>query len=228
MKTKFISIAAIILLSATFAFSQTIDKPATSFGILGGVNFQNFNGKDNSGDKIENDMIIGFHAGVNIMIPLVPEFYFQPGLLFTTKGSKHVYDLATETVSISYIELPLNLVYRGLLGNGHVLIGFGPYVAYGIMGKVKLESDLGDLTSDIEFKNELADGDDYLTPFFKALDAGGNVFFGYEMAGGLFMQMNAQLGMLKINPDDKRLLPVYGEKLSVKNTGFGLSLGYRF
>jgi hypothetical protein len=48
------------------------------------------------------------------------------------------------------------------------------------------------------------------------------------MAGGLFLQLNAQLGLMKINPEDNRLVVMYGEELSVKNTGFGLSLGYRF
>jgi hypothetical protein len=48
------------------------------------------------------------------------------------------------------------------------------------------------------------------------------------MAGGIFLQLNGQLGMLKINPEDKRIITVYSDKLSVKNTGFGLSLGYRF
>jgi hypothetical protein len=51
---------------------------------------------------------------------------------------------------------------------------------------------------------------------------------GFEMAGGLFLQLNAQLGMLKINPEDNRLIQIYSDQLSVKNTGFGLSMGYRF
>jgi hypothetical protein len=42
-----------------------------------------------NGDMLENDMIVGYHVGFNVQIsPLVPEFYFQPGLLFSTKGAK--------------------------------------------------------------------------------------------------------------------------------------------
>ena len=51
-------------------------KSQTSFGILGGLNFQNINGTDNDGDKLNNDLILGFHAGVNLMIPVAPDFYF--------------------------------------------------------------------------------------------------------------------------------------------------------
>ncbi len=59
----------------------------------------------------------------------------------------------------------------------------------------------------------------------RRMDVGGNIFFGYEMANGLFAQLNTQLGLIKINPKDNRITD---DKTSVKNTGFGASLGYRF
>ena len=226
MKTRLLSMALILILSVPFTMAQ--DPVKTSFGILGGVNFQNFNGKNNSGDMLENDMIIGYHAGFNIQIPLAPQFYFQPGLLFSTKGSEKSFGSFTGTYKLSYIELPLNLVYKGLLGTGYVFIGFGPYAAYGIMGKSELEVGSATIESDIEFKDVLESGDPLTTPYFNPLDAGANIFFGYEMAGGIFVQLNAQLGLLKINPEDNRDIVVYSDELSVKNTGFGVSLGYRF
>lgn len=225
MKTRKISIALILMLSVTFAFGQFSEPVKTSFGILSGANFQTFSGKDNGGDKLENDMLVGFHAGVNVLIPVAPEFYFQPGLLFTTKGAKNTSSIMTSTYSISYIEMPLNLVYRGSLGSGYVLVGFGPYVSYGIMGKAKHEGGALSYESDIEFKNEVETGDPLTTSYFKAFDAGGNVFVGYEMAMGVFIQLNTQIGMLNIKPEDKRLL---SDDSVMKNTGFGLSLGYRF
>ncbi len=227
MKTILISILLIFMLSSTLIFAQSTEKAKTSFAILGGVNFQNLNGKDNNGDKLENDMIIGFHAGVNIQIPIAPEFYFQPGLLFTTKGAKNSYGSLTGTFKLSYIELPLNLVYKGALGNGFVMIGFGPYVGYGIGGKASIDYQSSTIESDIVFKNVVDTGDEYVA-YCKAFDAGGNIFAGYELTGGIFIQLNAQLGMLKINPEDNRSFTVYSDKLSVKNTGFGISLGYRF
>lgn len=209
----------------TITYSKGNDNGKTSFGILGGVNMQTFNGKDASGNKLENDMVIGYHAGVNMMIPIAPEFYFQPGLLFSVKGAKNTTSLITSTYSISSIELPLNLVYRGSLGNGYILVGFGPYVSYGIMGNAKFEGGPLSYESDIEFKDVVEIGDPLTSTYFKALDAGGNVFVGYEMAAGIFIQLNTQIGMLNIKPEDKRLL---GNDSVVKNTGFGLSIGYRF
>ncbi len=228
MKSRLFSFALILMLSTSIAFGQGTVNPGTSFGILGGVNFQNFNGRDNNGNTLDNDLIIGYHAGVNIQIPLVPEFYVQPGLLFSVKGSENDFGLLTGTYRLSYIEIPLNLVYKGVLGNGYVTLGLGPYIGYGISGTSKLESGSVTIETDVEFTNVVESGDPFTTIHFRPFDAGGNIFAGYEMAGGLFLQLNAQLGMLKINPEDRRSVVVYSEELSVKNTGFGLSLGYRF
>jgi len=227
MKTKLISLIMILLLSASLAIAQSTDKAKVSFAILGGVNFQNLNGKDNNGNKLENDMIIGYHAGVNVQIPVAPEFFFQPGLIFTTKGAKNTYGSLTGTFKLSYIELPLNFVYKTLLGKGSFMLGFGPYIGYGIGGTASIENESTTFKTDIEFKNVVETGDP-LVPYAKAFDAGGNIFAGYEMAGGIFLQLNGQLGMLKVNPEDNRIIPVFSDKSSVKNTGFGISIGYRF
>lgn len=219
MKTKLISIAFTLLLFVTFTNAQI------SVGVLGGGNLQNLNGKNYSGDALENTMIPGFHAGLNVEIPVAPEFYFQPGLLFSTKGAKNVGSLLTTTTNLSYVELPLNFLYKGALGNGFVLLGVGPYVAYAIKGKVTTEGGSVSLENAVKFQNVVEVGDSPLIPYYRALDAGGNIFFGYEMSSGIFAQVNAQLGMLNINPEYKILT---NDKSAVKNTGFGLSLGYRF
>ncbi|NTW25346.1 MAG: PorT family protein [Lentimicrobium sp.] len=227
MKTRFLSLIMMLILTGTIASAQSTDK--LSFGLLGGVNFQNLNGKDMNGDKLTNDMIVGFHAGVNVQIPIAPQFYFQPGLLFSTKGAKNEYSVLgvniISTTKLSYIEMPLNLVYKAQLGNGFFMLGFGPYIGYGISGNVVTEGGDLSLDQDIEFVNVVETSDNQTVPYYKAFDVGGNIFAGYETAGGLFAQFNTQLGMVKINPEYKILTD---DESSVKNTGFGLSLGYRF
>jgi len=212
MKNRLLSIVLILVLSASFAIAQ--EKSKMSFGVLGGVNFQNLNGKLSSGDKLENDMLLGFHGGVNVQIPVAPEFYFQPGLMFATKGAKNTYTILgsefTDEIKINYIEMPLNLVYKGAVGNGFFMLGFGPYLAYGISGKQVFEG------NSITFER----GVDY-----NAFDAGANIFAGFEMSSGLFMQLDTQFGMLNINPDAENST---NDQSTAKNTGFGLSLGYRF
>ncbi len=211
--------------SGSLLLAQSPEKGETSFGILGGVNFQTFNGKDGNGDKLTNDLLVGYHAGVNIAIPVAPEFFFQPGVLFSIKGAKNEGSSITSTHKLSYIEVPLNLVYKGLLGSGYVMVGFGPYISYGIKGKVTYEGGSLSYEPEVEFKNLVDVTDSELTTYYKAMDAGGNIFVGYEMAGGLFFQLNAQMGMLNIKPEDNRIISNNNVE---KNTGFGLSLGYRF
>lgn len=224
MKTKLISIVVIFLFSLTVATAQR-QAGKTSFAVLGGVNFQNLTGKDYAGDKLDNNLITGFHVGANVQIPIVPEFYFQPGILFSTKGGKHEGNSVTSTTSLSYIEVPLNFMYKGLLGSGYVFLGLGPYIGYAVTGKVKYESGSESEKKDIEFQNVVELDDPLTVPYAKAFDVGGNIFFGYEMAVGVFAQLNAQLGLVKINPEYEVLTD---DKSVTKNTGFGLSLGYRF
>lgn len=214
------------LLIPLVIITLSLNSMAQGFGVRAGVNFQNINGKDSEGDQLENNLIPGFNLGVNYEIPVGTDIYFQPGLLFSMKGAKSETTILTvdfdEKVLISYIELPLNLVFKPLLGSGHMLLGFGPYLAYGVGGKYKLDSDVVNNEFDIKFKNSIDDqGEDefYLRPF----DAGANFIIGYELANMLSLQLNAQLGLVNILPESS-----VDDKSVWKNTGFGLSVGYRF
>lgn len=193
---------AIVLVMTSMTHAQT------TFGVRAGVNFQNINGKS-EGKSLENKLKTGINLGINAEIGVAPDFYFQPGLLFTTKGAK-IEGSGDVKVNLSYLEIPMNLVYKPVLGNGNLIAGFGPYMAYGIGGKWK--SDAGDI--DVKFGSG---DDDDVKPF----DMGANLLFGYEFASKLSVQMNAQLGLLN-------LMPKGDSDNSLKNTGFGISLGYRF
>lgn len=216
MNTRIVTVMMMLIFAASTANSQGI-----RFGVLGGVNFQNINGKDITGDRLENKLIIGYHAGVNAMIGIAPEIYFQPGLLFSTKGGLNKDASPDLKYKLNYVELPLNILYRGQIGNGFVLLGFGPYLGYAINGKTVI----GDTKRDIQFQNSTGSGDSNLDTYFRAFDAGANIFAGYEMGSGIFVQLNTQLGLLNINPENKL---VSDDKSIRKNTGYGLSIGYRF
>ncbi len=203
MKTKTLIVAVLAMVSSSAIYAQS----ATTFGIRAGVNFQNLNGKDFNDDKLENKLKTGFHAGVNAEIPVGIDFYLQPGLLFTTKGAKA--DVGDTKINLSYLELPINFVYKPELGEGRVIIGFGPYAAYALGGEVK------DPDSDIEFGDQPNE--------WKRFDAGANLLAGYEFSNNLSFQLNAGLGLIRLNNRADN-----DNNTSIKNTGFGVSLGYRF
>ncbi len=218
MKKKIFCVALTgLFTSALFAQSMVRTGDKTSFGIRAGVNFQNINGKDAADNSLNNNLRTGFHAVINAEVPLGSGFYLQPGALYSVKGAEYENNAK---VQVSYVEVPVNFVYKPILGTGNMLLGFGPYVGFGINGKIKApngtETDL-DFGSDYNAANPAT--------YFKSFDAGGNLLAGYEFANKLSFQLNAQLGLVKINKENTT---VANDKTSWKNTGFGVSLGYRF
>ena len=212
----------IILIAATISIFGSIVANAqkTSFGIAAGVNMQNLNGKDLVGTKLKNQLAPKYFVGVNMAIPIAEDFYIQPGLIYTTKGAKS--ESGNEKINLGYIEIPINFLYKPVLGNGHLLFGFGPYLGRGINGKFKTSN----LERTVNYKNTITAGDLLSTNkvYVKPFDIGGNIFAGFEMASGLSFQLNTQLGLIDINP---KITGLSADQSSLKNTGFGLSLGYK-
>lgn len=218
MKAQLTLISTLMILTLTVTNAQT----KTTFGLRGGVNFYNITGKNGTGDKLDSKVKPGFNLGVNAEVPIGIDFYIQPGVLYTTKGANDAFGTENK-VTVSYIEIPVNLLYKPELGSGKLILGFGPYIAFGVGGRYKYDNGNDDAT--VKFKNnittaDLVSGDVY----FKSLDAGANFLFGYEWVNRFSVQLNAGLGLVKINPKLENENP--GET-SWKNTGFGLSLGYR-
>ena len=196
-----------------------------TFGIRFGGHLTKVIGKDFFGNALGQDFKLGAGIGVNVEILIAPNFYFQPGLLFSNKGSKITQTVNTATVTstsyITYIEMPLNLMFKPQFGSGHLLIGLGPYIAYGIIGQVRNKPGTSEK---IQFKSTVtnADPDDnYLKPF----DAGASMLIGYQFKTRFSVQLNVQRGFIGIEPtfDDEP-----DDKSSYKNMGFGVSIGYRF
>jgi hypothetical protein len=197
---------ALLTLAAILAFGITAG--AQGLGVNAGVNFFNQTMKSN-GNKVDDlKMLTGFHIGVDYEIGVAPDFYFAPGLQFSTKGTN--IDFVKTKAVLNYFEVPLNLVYKPLLGDGNLIVNFGPYLGYAVSGKYK--DDIAD--TDIEFGSD--DTDDY-----KPFDMGANIGFGYQLGMGLSFKLNAQLGLINILPDGD------SDNL-VKNNGFAFSVGYRF
>jgi hypothetical protein len=217
MKTKMIFISMMTILTVTVSFAQS----KTTFGIRGGINFYNINGKDESGQKLDDKIKTGFNAGVNAEIPVGIDFYLQPGVLFTTKGASDV-SANDDKITLSYIEVPINFLYKPSLGKGRLLLGFGPYAAFGIGGTYKASNGSN---SKVKFKNNVTVADVLSgNLYFKGFDAGANLLFGYECSSNLSFQLNAGLGLVDIKPD----IEGSSGRSSLKNTGFGVSVGYRF
>lgn len=209
MKQRIVILTA-VLAALNFTANAQAAARGTTFGIRAGVNFTNLNGKDPVGNKLENKLNTGFNVGLNAEIPVAPDYFVQPGVLLTTKGAQYSND---SKITFSYIEVPINFLYKPVLADGKLLLGFGPYAAYAVDGKIKPANGQ---KVDIDF----GDGGT-----FQHFDAGANFLAGYELASKISFQINAQLGLINI-ARESQMTP--NSKATVKNTGFGASLGYRF
>jgi hypothetical protein len=100
------------------------------------------------------------------------------------------------------------------VGSGKLNLGAGPYIAYGIGGKNK--ATIGNVSAEYKaFDDESGDLK------LKRFDAGVGVVAGYEFNAGLYLGLNADLGL--VNAYDKT-----DNDRTFKNTSFGVSLGYKF
>lgn len=218
MKTRILVLAALITGTTATAQQMTYEAGKTTFGLRAGVNFSTINGKYANGAEIDNSINTGFHAGLNAEIPIGTGFYLQPGVLYSQKGAEFKTTGGNDEIELTYIEVPVNLVYKPILGTGRMLLGFGPYAAFGLTGTVKN----GSVQQDVEFtKNYDAS---VAKPQYKGIDAGANLLAGYEFANKVSFQVNAQLGLAQLTPG----IDGNDNPTKQKNTGFGVSLGYRF
>lgn len=112
--------------------------------IKAGINFANIT-ITNDGDVDKNKMLTSFQVGISGDIKIAPSIYFQPGLVFSGKGSKtssgdpngSTYFQATSNPL--YVEVPANFVFKSPGKTVNIFGGVGPYVAVGIAGKNKTE-----------------------------------------------------------------------------------------
>jgi hypothetical protein len=217
MMRKIISIVLISAISiGAIAQSNRTAGARTTFGITGGVNWSNINGKDVTGAALDNKLKTGFNAGVNAQIPLSNGFYVQPGVEYRQKGS----ELSNgNKLTLGYIDIPVNFIYKPALGTGTVVLGFGPYLGLGVHGKVKASNGT---ERKVQFDNTYS-ASEAADLQFKRMDAGANFMAGYEFANKFSAMFNTQLGFMNINPETD----IPNDKTRYRNTNFGLSLGYR-
>lgn len=222
MKKIMLPVAALIMSGLFLLPAKKADAQmgggmsSTTFGVKVGPSFSSTTSKVD-GDKETSDMLVGFEGGVYANIPIAPQFYVQPSLMYEGKGGKNK-DVDAQT-RLNYLTLPIDFLFKPEMpnGSGAWIIGVGPYLGYGISGKSELT--VGEATGSIDpFKeNDLTGGEALL----KRFDAGANVQLGYEMASGFNIGLNANLGLIDIanNGDSDN---------SFKNTNFGVTLGYTF
>jgi hypothetical protein len=209
MKTLMKLLIVIIALTTTLeSFAQI------KFGVKGGLNFAKVLDKTNNRTYSDDyKSKIGFHLGATAEYSISEKFAIESGLLFSTKGFK-MENSVPASISLNYLEVPINAIYKIELSSAKILIIAGPYLGYALSGKIKAsEPILGDNEDSKEQKLEI--GTD-----IKALDFGLNVGTGVEIKD---ITASLQYGYGLAN------LSFHSEiETKFKNRVLGISIGYKF
>jgi hypothetical protein len=193
------------LLIAGVSFGQT------KFGVVAGPQFSSYTTKGDNADKETSDLLVGVRAGFTADLQLADEFYIGTGLLFSGKGGKTNDNFKG---NFSYLQVPVNFLFKPEVGSGKLNLGVGPYFAYGVAGKWKTT------VGNVEGKAKVFDEESGALQL-KRFDAGLGIVAGYELPAGLYLGLNADLGLVNtLKHDDNGA--------SLKNTSFGVSVGYKF
>ncbi len=185
-------------------------ESGSAAGFKGGFNYSNL---QNEGDAVDDkNALPGFHAGVFGRIAPSNAIGIQAELLYTTKGTKLVWDGLIDqelTFNLAYAEVPLFVVIR--LGEALELHA-GGYGGYLLSSKVKTDGDLGDASEDLDRDN------------FNGLD--------YGLLGGIGFNLGAaqigaryNYGLAKLASSDGADLILGDARNSVAQVYLAIGLG---
>jgi len=178
---KKVFFVAVAILAAVAGNAQV------KFGPKVGLNFSTM-----SMDGADEKMRTGYQIGMVFQGDIAPNVFVQPSILFSSKGSK--YDNTDTKVVANYIDVPVNFGYRINLGGANLNLLAGPYLAYGVGGKITTDFIL--VTKDRSIKWGTDKNEDDFKPFDMGINLGGGVEF-----NSFQVSLQYGFGLLNINPN---------------------------
>ncbi len=203
-------ILTLLTVVALFTFVSKAGHSQVRYNIQAGVNFSTLTNNllPNTSSKT------GFRAGLGINYNFSDFFSVDPSLLIVSKGFKQS-DINL-SVNPIYLQLPVNFTINlPLTRDIKILIGAGPYVAYGIGGSGSIGLSSGETLIDAKmFTNES------VFTYYNKFDAGLNSSVGIAF-GDIVLSLGGEWGFLKVNDyelNNKQHL----------NNSYYISLSYKF
>lgn len=202
-----IKISFLIIIGMIICTNVSAQLPV-SFGVKAGVNLSEI-------QKLEDKLKVGFNVGLTVDLQVSDDFYVMSGLELTTKGAKgDSYAVADQagvifkdvTLNSMYLQLPVHVGYKlEVAPTVKLVFRAGPYLAYGIGGKIK--GDAGTKKLDEDFFGDGVNRFDF--------GVGGAV--GAEFIDKITVSLGADQGLTKIIKDGDQ-----------KNRCAHISVGYKF
>lgn len=179
---------------------------------------------------------IGYNANVIIDYRLNPSISLSTGLSISRKGfNQHIKyffmpgldTTADMNTKLTYLELPINLKFNTTLGQINIFYGFGPYLSYGLNGKITTEiigrnnetlSDKVKWNKSRDFQSGLVNSYGYAN--LNRLDFGVGSLIGLQYKK-IFITASYQYGL-------KNLMWEYAQDEKMSNSCLSISVGYFF
>lgn len=219
---------------AFFSGKKSSDK--VSLGIRGGLNLSQLATVMDEGTTREG-RFAGFHAGVSLEVPIVESLGFETGLYFVQKAIREKtrdismidiegHELWADRGELTtkgtpcYLEIPLLAAYRHNFRKVQLIVNTGPYLAYGICGKLKMthEDHNGTTTSEQEY-DWFGDEDAMGSVRVKRFDMGWHLGAGLKFKGSIYLGYSYEAGLVNIGRSDD---------YSTKTRSHAISLGFAF
>jgi hypothetical protein len=202
----------LLYLSFLLFSSSAVIAQKIQFGVRGNLGFAS-QSIDNP-DILSKNSVSNLNINAYVEFPLKYTFYLQAGAGITGKGVKEYQNAQTNTITLTYLDIPITLLRKfDLTTLGKIYVGLGPYVAVGLSGNNQSENTNTTSGSAIAFGNS-AD--------YKNLDYGANVVTGLELNNHLTFNIKYSLGLNNIASTD----PFDMNTTSVKNRIFSVGIGF--
>ncbi|MEZ0130261.1 porin family protein [Flavobacterium sp. LBUM151] len=216
-KPKQIRMKKIMLTAAAvmaFAFSNA---QGTKFGVKAGLNLTNL-----TGDVEDASSKVGFHVGGFAEFKLTEKFAIQPEILFSTQGAKSEGTDAFEdytyedNLSLNYLNIP---VLAKFYITEKFSVEAGPQLGILLSAKSKYKQ---------VFEGETYSEDVDVKDSYKSIDFGFNVGTGYNFTENLSVGLRYTIGLSNVYDTTDSFEDFDFGDVSVKNSVFALSVGYKF
>ena len=133
----------LIISVGLFLSKNAMAQSPLSLGVKAGLNLSEI-------QNMKDDIKPGFNVGLTAEMQLSNDFFLISGLEFTTKGAKganlpmqkgEILKNTNVKLNSMYLQLPIHAAYKYQIAPGtKLVIEAGPYLAYGVGGKIKGES----------------------------------------------------------------------------------------
>jgi len=201
----------LVLFFALAVAGQLVSAQEVKYGIKAGVNFANQIYKEED-ISFTPSTVTSFHIHGLVDYGVSSFFSIQPGFGISGKGFKIGEDGASVKADLMYVEVPVNFLAKFPMSSvGKFFVGAGPYAAFGISGKTKVEGSGVSMSSDKLFDEEEG--------AYKRGDFGVNVLAGIEFTKGFTLNANYGLGLSNISRDNEG---------TAKNKVVSVSVGFLF